>query len=173
MFKDFREQMKGPGIKLCHINVRGLQSKLTEVTLLVQESKLDILVVTESHLDKSISDDTIKIEGYAVQRCDSDKNCGGCLIYYGEHLDITVKNDIDKRSTETVWMDLLIDSQHHLTAEINRLPNRADIYDRLKDTLDEIWIKRKNIVCLMISILTYYLQESYLSKYTMESTYSK
>ena len=31
MLKDFREQMKGPGIKLCHINVRGLLSKLTEV----------------------------------------------------------------------------------------------------------------------------------------------
>ena len=33
MFKDFREQMNGPGIKLCHINVRGLLSKLTEVYL--------------------------------------------------------------------------------------------------------------------------------------------
>ena len=104
MFKDFREQMKGPDIKLCHINVRGPLSKLTEVTLLVQESKLDILVVTGSHLDKSISDDTIKIEGVAVQRYDSDKNGGG-LIYY-------------------------------------------DFYDKLKDILDEIWIKRKNIVLL-------------------------
>ena len=35
MFKDFREQMKGPGIKLCHINARVLLSKLTEVTSLV------------------------------------------------------------------------------------------------------------------------------------------
>ena len=34
-FKDFREQMKGLGIKLCHISVRGLLSKHTEVTLLV------------------------------------------------------------------------------------------------------------------------------------------
>ena len=60
MFKDIREQMKGNGIKLCHINVRGLLRKLTEVTLLARDSKLDILAVTESHLDKSISDDTIR-----------------------------------------------------------------------------------------------------------------
>ena len=67
------------------------------MTLLVQESKLDILVVTESHLDKPISDGTIKIEVYAVQRCDRGKSGGGCLIYYGENLDITVMDDIDKQ----------------------------------------------------------------------------
>ena len=76
IFNDFREQMKGPGIKLCNINVRRLVSKLTEVTLLVQKSKLDTLVVTESHLDKSISDNTLKLEGYAVQCCNRDKNGG-------------------------------------------------------------------------------------------------
>ena len=45
-------------------------------------------------------------------------------------------------------MDLLIDSQHYLIAEIYRPPNRADFYDRLEDILDEIWIKRKSSVLL-------------------------
>ena len=70
------------------------------------------------------------------------------MIYYGEHLDITVKDDIDKRSTELVWMDLLINSPHCLIAGIYRPPNRADFYDKLKDILDEIWSKRKIIVLL-------------------------
>ena len=69
-------------------------------------------------------------------------------MYYGEHLDITVKDDIDKRSTESVWMSLLIDSQHYLIAGIYRPLNRDDFYDKLKDILDEIWIKRKNVVLL-------------------------
>ena len=83
-----------------------------------------------------------------MQRCNKDKNGGGCLIYYGEHLDITVKDGIDKRSTESVWMDLLIDSQHYLFTGIYRPPNRADFYDKLKDILDKIWIKRKSIALL-------------------------
>ena len=95
-----------------------------------------------------MSDDTIKIEGYAVQRCDKDKNGGGCLIYYEEHLDITVKDDIDNRSTESVWMNPLIDSQKYLFAGIYRPPNTADFYDKLKDVLDKIWIKRKSIALL-------------------------
>ena len=95
MFGDIKEQLRGNGIKIAHINVRGLMNKFTDVTLLVHWPKLDILVVTETHLDSSISDDTIKIEGYSVQRCDRDKHGGGCLIYYQEHLNITVMDNID------------------------------------------------------------------------------
>ena len=69
MFSDIKEQLRGNGIKIVHINVRGLMSKLTDVTLLIQEPKLDILVVTETHLDSSISDDTIKIEGCKIVPC--------------------------------------------------------------------------------------------------------
>ena len=36
-----------------------------------------------------------------------------------------------------------------MIAGIYRPPNRADFYDKLKDILDEIWIKRKNIVLLV------------------------
>ena len=45
-------------------------------------------------------------------------------------------------------MDLIVSSQHYLIADIYRPPDRADFYDKFKDILEKIWIKRKNIILL-------------------------
>ena len=64
MFEELRTKLKGHGIKPAHINVRGLLSKMNDVTILLQESRIDILGITESHLDKSVDDSVIKIDGH-------------------------------------------------------------------------------------------------------------
>eukprot|EP00112_Aurelia_sp_Birch-Aquarium-sp1_P014094 Seg3016.2 transcript_id=Seg3016.2/GoldUCD/mRNA.D3Y31 product="hypothetical protein" protein_id=Seg3016.2/GoldUCD/D3Y31 len=148
MFEELRTKLKGHGIKVAHINIRGLLSKMDDVTILLQESRLDILVITESHLDKSVGDNVIKIDGYGLKRYDRDKHGGGCLIYFNECLEITPIEWIDNLGTESVWMDLYVHSQHYLIAGIYRPPNRLDFYDKLKNILETIWIKRKNIILL-------------------------
>ena len=70
------------------------------------------------------------------------------MICYQEHLNITVMDNIDTQGTESIWMDLIVSSQHYLIAGIYRPPDRADFYDKFKDILEKIWIKRKNIILL-------------------------
>ena len=80
MFESLRTKLGKAGLKLVHINVRVLLGKFSEITLLLEESNIDILAITETHLDRSMQNGTVKIRGYEVERHDRDKNGGGCLL---------------------------------------------------------------------------------------------
>ena len=56
------------GLKVAHINVSGLFYKLHEIKLLLQETRLDVLAITETHLHKHIENDQLEIEGYGIAR---------------------------------------------------------------------------------------------------------
>ena len=76
-------------MKVAHINCRGLFGKLTEITLVLQETKIDILGITETHFSDKIRDEEIRTDGYNVQRLDRpNQQGGGCLLYYREGLDV-------------------------------------------------------------------------------------
>ena len=72
--KDFYSTLQAKinirGLKVAHINCRGLLGKLTEITLILQETKIDILGITETHLSNKIKDEEIRIDGFNVQRLD-------------------------------------------------------------------------------------------------------
>ena len=149
MYEDLRTTLGNSGLKLAHINIRGLLSKLNEITLLLEESNIDILAITETHLDKSIGNKTVNIDGYQVERHDRDKYGGGCLLYWKENLDVTVNKVINAaKDMESVWIDLHIHSQRYLIGGLYRLPDRYDFYDKLKIILTSIWTRRKNIILL-------------------------
>jgi len=82
--KDFYSTLQAEtnirGLKVAHINCCGLFGQLTEIKLILQESKIDILGITETHLSDKIKDEEIRIDGYTVQRLDrSNLQGGGCL----------------------------------------------------------------------------------------------
>ena len=85
------------GLKVAHINVNGLFYKLHEIKLLLQETRLDGLAITETHLHKHIENDQLEIEGYGIARKDrqnSENNWGGCLIYFAEDLNAFEREDL-------------------------------------------------------------------------------
>ena len=79
--KDFYSTLQAEinfrGLKVAHINCRGLFGKLTEITLVLQETKIDILGITETHLSDKIRDEEIRIDGYNVERLDRSNQQGG------------------------------------------------------------------------------------------------
>ena len=150
MCENMRTKLRKAGLKLAHINVRDLLGKFNEITLLLEESNIDILAVTETHLDRSVRNETVKIfTGYEVERHDRDKNGGGCLLYWKENLDVIVNSIMNAtKATESVWIELHIHSQRYLMGSIYRPPDKYDFYEKLKIVLDSIWIKRKNIILM-------------------------
>ena len=66
------QQLKGEKnlLKVGHINIDGLLSKISEikVIIIIEESDLDILSITETHLSAAISDDQLDMEGYEFAR---------------------------------------------------------------------------------------------------------
>ena len=93
---------------MAHINCRGLLGKLTEITLILQETKIDILGITETHLSNKIKDEEIRIDRFNVQRLDrSNQQGGGCLMYYRENLDVIPKPKLEVKSVETIWIEVI------------------------------------------------------------------
>ena len=50
IYAELKQNLKIKGLKVAHLNVNGLFHKLSEVKCLLEETKLDVLAVTETHL---------------------------------------------------------------------------------------------------------------------------
>ena len=97
MYGESKDSLNIKSLKVANINISGLFYKLHEIKLLLQETRLDVPAITETHLHKHIENDQLEIEGYGIARKgrqNSENNWGGCLIYLAEDLDAFVREDL-------------------------------------------------------------------------------
>ena len=71
IYGELKDSLNMKGLKVAHINVNGLFYKLHEIKLLLEETRLDVLAITETHLHKHIENDQLEIEGYGIARKDT------------------------------------------------------------------------------------------------------
>lgn len=64
-----------------HLNVRSLIAKMDMLRIWVHSTDADVIVLSETWLNKSITDNDISINGYNVYRTDRPKRDGGVAIY--------------------------------------------------------------------------------------------
>lgn len=82
---DFRSRS---GLGFIHMNVRSLLPKLDMVRIWVLNTSPDVLVISETWLNRTVSDKTIGIDGYTVYRADRPKRGGGVAVYSPFHIEI-------------------------------------------------------------------------------------
>ena len=63
VLKALKEELKCKGLSIGHINVSGLRKHLNEVKILLENTPLDVLTLTETHLNSNISDSELRIDG--------------------------------------------------------------------------------------------------------------
>ena len=151
LYPSLKADLQLPGLKISHINVNGLLSKLLDIKALLFSINFDILAISESHLSEDISDDEIAITGYKTARCDrkDGRKGGGRVIYYAGHLDAFERQDINVNNyLEATWIDIMVASQRLLVASIYRLPDNTKFLNLFSFTMDRIWMKRTNIILL-------------------------
>ena len=94
---DIPKELKS-NIKVAFLNVRSLKSRvhfcLVKETIL--QNKFDILTISETWTDLTVSDASLEISGYQFFRQDrgSQKSWGGLCIYAKSNLKITVLDDL-------------------------------------------------------------------------------
>lgn len=140
-----------PGLKIAHLNVNGLLSKILDIRALLSSIKFDILAITESHLNNNISNIDITIAGYKIARNDrkDGRKGGGSVIYFADHLDAYERSDINSHvSLEASWIDITIKSQKLLIGSIYRPPDSSTFLTNFASTIDRIWLRRSNIILL-------------------------
>jgi hypothetical protein len=92
-------------IDIFHLNVRSIRNKIDDLYAIVHE--FDIVCFTETHLDKNVTDDQIKIDGFnCIFR--KDRNCygGGVLIYLSSPIQAIRRSDLEPANVECIWVEI-------------------------------------------------------------------
>ena len=66
-----------------------------------------MLAITETHLDKTISDATLDIDGMKLLRLDRQRRKGGgCALYFAENLQAIHRKDLFVDGLEAIWLQV-------------------------------------------------------------------
>ena len=150
LYSDLYTKLKSHGLNIAHLNVRSLIiiRKISEIKLMLSESKLDILAITETHLDDETPTEEVMITGYKVARLDrKDQEGGDCIIYYSDSLHVYERDDL-KTDIEAIWIDVTIKSQKLLLGCVYRPPDDYNFYNKFYSLLEYSVRNRKNVVIL-------------------------
>lgn len=90
-------------IKIAHSNINSIRNKLDHISS--ELSDYDIICISESKLDDSISDNKLGIEGYRLPlRKDRITNSGGGLVMYIKNqIHVKRRHDLEDTNTENLW----------------------------------------------------------------------
>ena len=101
------------GFKLLHMNVRSLPKKIDQIRLMLHDSNLDVITLSETWLTDSVNSKTVNLDNYVMYRQDrnfklvSKKRGGGLLTYIRKDhaADSEVLEDICRRDgdIEAQW----------------------------------------------------------------------
>lgn len=94
------------GLVLAHINICSLRNKVQELYLFLQINKVDILAVSETHLDCTFDDSEVSIEGFSIYRKDRNGFGGGVAIFIREHFPVKQRHDLMVDGIEAIWLQV-------------------------------------------------------------------
>lgn len=123
-------------VKIVHNNVCSLKSK---VDIIFNElCDFDVIGISESHLDRTISDEEIEFVGFHKPvRLDRNRFGGGVIIYVKNNLQFFIRNDLSNPNIEIIWLEIHCVNNKFLTGVMYRPPNsRAYVLDNLAISLE-------------------------------------
>ena len=102
--------LRNSGLRLGHWNINCLTAaKFEQIRLMltVNNTKLDMLFLSETFLHSTICDSLYKILGYKLFRKDRmDKKGGGLAVYCSDRLRFRRREDLETISTEILWLEV-------------------------------------------------------------------
>lgn len=104
------------GIGIIHLNARSLIQKLDFIEILVSQSNVDVLVVSESWLCDSVPDSDVQLIGYNIYRADRVGRGGGIAIYVKCCLNVSVSISTSvPKQYECLVLNLVLGNNARLT----------------------------------------------------------
>ena len=93
------------GFKMAFVNITSLTKYIDELRILMIDKIPDVLAINETHLDSSIPDKTVKIQGYEIIRCDRKRDGGGVALYIRSNINFKDRQDL-VNELEAVCVDI-------------------------------------------------------------------
>ena len=107
------------------------------------------MAITETHLDKTVSDTALNIDGMKLLRLDrKGRKGGGCALYFGEHLHAIHRKDLFVEGLEAIWLQVKTSSTLALFSVIYRPPDDNLFFERINTPLEKAWLRSGNIFLL-------------------------
>ncbi|XP_063968654.1 uncharacterized protein LOC135157353 [Lytechinus pictus] len=94
------------GMRIAHLNCISLTKNLDEIRLLVKKSDMDILTLSETHLNENICDTEIGLDNFDIIRKDRNRSGGGIAIYIKSSINYSVRNDITEYDLEMIVLEI-------------------------------------------------------------------
>lgn len=136
---DFFDCFRKKGLHCVHVNARSLLPKLSELKILAVKTKASIIAVTETWLDKTVTENEINIPGYTTVRKDRNRNGGGSCIYIKSDLAFNPRPDLDSGDLEIVWAEILLPkTKPIIIGSCYRPPDQSNFVPLFEESLSNL-----------------------------------
>ena len=102
------ECLKNKGLHFLHLNAQSMFRKLPQFQYIADKYNPAIIAITETWLDDSYTNNSIKIEGYNLIRRDRQAHAGGVCMYIRENLPYNPREDLQNNEVEDLWIEILL-----------------------------------------------------------------
>ena len=100
------------GLHLCNLNISHLVPKLEELRISMTHNQCPDILVCETFLTNSVSDEQFKLEGFDLIRKDrsetQNKTGGGIMLYFRKSINCTRRCKIEASNIETLWVEISV-----------------------------------------------------------------
>ena len=150
------------GYRILHTNICSLLSKLPEVCILIDKYNLDIISVNETHLDDTINDFELNIQGFTMYWNDRNRCGGGVALYIRDNVKQKLRPDLFIPGIESLWVEIFIpNSGPYLIGTMYRPPSaRKEYYENMIENIELAASNNKEIILLGDLNFDYKLDES-------------
>ena len=137
-------------LRVAHLNICSLRYKIDELRLLQRICGFDILGISETHLDSSVPDNFLQIDGLQLIRRDRTKcKGGGVALYYAEHLTAVHRKDLLAKDIEAIWIQVKLPVLTTLFSVVYRSElETPNFFENFHGVLEKAWLKTDSIFVL-------------------------
>ena len=125
-----------------HLNINSLLPEIDELRHMARLSNAAVIGISESKLDKSITNSEIVIDNYYLPRCDQNRNEGGITCYIRNDVSYTQK-DLFPNDIENVFFEIHLPRTKPITVGIvYQPPNQTNFIKTFNEhfaKLDITW----------------------------------
>ena len=151
---DHQVQADTNDLNIIHLNIRGINSKVTELKYLIEHSlygpPLDIIALCKTWLTKDLP--TPNIPGYDfIQKCRENKRGHGVALLISNHIRYKTLPDIqyEDASIESCFVEIKLNTRHIIISSCYRPPNTDPRqFVKMHKTLLSTLLKRNRLVII-------------------------
>ena len=142
--------IKEKGLRISHLNICSLTSKLDYLRSLLQRGNIDIFTLSETHLDDTVSDAELKIDNYKLERVDRNRRGGGVCVYIIDNLTYIRRLDLESHELEALWIEIkLPNTKPILTGTFYRPPRSDAVYQgQIEESISRVTELNQEVIVL-------------------------